>query len=57
MNIDGGLGILPWIGTWNSNKRGVKMLEIIKSIFLPFEEVHKKAPDNQFPEVFRLKSN
>jgi len=33
------------------------MLEIIKSIFLPFEEVHKKAPDNQFPEVFRLKSN
>lgn len=33
------------------------MLEIIKSIFLPFEEVPKKTPENQLPEVFRLKGN
>ena len=33
------------------------MLEIIKSIFLPFEEVPEKLPENQIAEGFRLKSN
>ncbi len=33
------------------------MLEIIKSIFLPFEEVSEKSPENQIAEGFRLRNN